>query len=198
MKIDVTTEELIEYGLDIDQYILCMCLYSGETTTLINYYGSFGPIGIHKLEYLIERKLIRSVSNSFSLSNLRLNEEIFLQILKREPIAKWISEWYDIWPKGVKSGGYYVRTDEKGCQAKMIKFMKRNPLFTKEIILEGTRRYIYQKSLGGYDYIMLAPNFIEKDGVSMLAGECENVLNEVIPNNRPKIVQGSLFGDREL
>jgi hypothetical protein len=108
-----------------------------------------------------------------------------------------MDKWFDLWPKGVKSGGYYVKTDSNGCKTKLTKFIKRNPQYTKEIIMQATERYLFVKSLDGYDYTTLAPNFIEKNGVSMLAGECEDILNNV-KTSEPEIVQGELFGGNEL
>jgi len=198
MIFEVSTEDLIAYGIDLEQYMLCMGLYTKSDDNMMRYYGTYGPLSRVKIEILIERKLVRSVStSSLSYSNLRLNEELFLKLLGIETINSWIKEWFELWPQGVKSGGYYIRTDEKGCHVKLTRFTKKYPKYTKEIILEATRRYLSQRSLESYEYTKLAPNFIDQHGVSILAGECENVLNN-IETQRPRIVQGDLFGSNEL
>jgi hypothetical protein len=198
MTIDISIEQLIAYGLDIEQYTLCMALYCGEEIEMRKYIDTFGIISRTKIEPLIERKLIRTVSSiSLSYTNLRLDDDLFLKLLGRRSISEWMHDWFMLWPEQVRSGGYPVRTDERGCKQKLIKFMKRNPKYTEEIIMAATQRYIVQRSLASYEYMKLAPNFIELHGVSMLAGECENLLSNT-ETERPKIVQGELFGNNEL
>jgi len=198
MNIEIKTDQLISYGLTIEQYLLCMFLYRGLNEESKTYYKTFGTIDRGLIDILFDRKILRSVSiNSYSIDNLRINEENFLKLLKIEPVSSWMEKWFNLWPKGIKSGGYYVKTDSHGCKTKLIKFIKNNPQYTKDIIMEATERYLFTKSLDGYDYTSLAPNFIEKNGVSMLAGECENVLNN-ISTPKPEIVQGELFGGNEL
>jgi hypothetical protein len=198
MKLTVSIEQLLSYNLDIEQYMLCTALYTGDEIEMRKYIDAFGTLAKSKFEALIERKLIRTVSvNSFIYSNLRLNDDLFLELMGQKSVSEWIHDWFLLWPEGIKSGGYYIRTDEKGCKQKLIKFMKRNPQYGSDIIMNATQRYIFQRSLAGYEYTKLAPNFIELHGVSMLAGECENVLNNR-ETERPKIVQGELFGSNEL
>lgn len=198
MTIDVSIEQLISYNLDIEQYMLCLALYTGEEVEMRKYVDTFGAISRYKIEPLIERKLIRSVStSSLAYSNLRLDEKNYLELLGKKPISAWMHDWFNLWPKGIKSGGYLIRTDENGCKTKLIRFMKHNPKYTEDIIIEATKRYLFQRSLDGYEYTKLAPNFVELHGVSMLAGECENILNNQV-TEKPKIVQGDLFGSNEL
>jgi len=184
--------------LDVEQYMLCMALYSGTKEEMTKYFSAFGPISRTRIEPLLDRKLIRSVStSSLAFDNLRLDEKSFLELQKIESVSKWYDQWFELWPVGVKTGGYYVRTDQQGCKTKLSKFVKKYPQYTKDVIMEATQRYLFQRSLHGYEYTKLAPNFIEQHGVSVLAGECENVLNNTV-TERPNIIQGDLFGGNEL
>lgn len=115
-----------------------------------------------------------------------------LSITSRYKVA-WIEEWYDLFPKGVKSGGYYVRTSIKSCDKRMFKFLTDNPAFTKNIILEATKIYVEQMKVNNYSMMKLAPNFIYKDGMSMLSGCCDAYV-EGVNNNQDTYSNDNTFG----
>ena len=116
------------------------------------------------------------------LDNIGLSNEIKItekgKSLFREPKKVDISffpEWYDLWPSGVRSGSYYVRSGEDDCKKKMIKFVEKHPQFTKETIMKATNNYLNRMAAKGFEYMQLATNFINKGGVSTLAAECEAI-----------------------
>ena len=84
----------------------------------------------------------------------------------------------DLFPKGVRSGGYLVRATESSCKSKLKKFKRKYPEFDDKIILKATQEYVRSKQRDAYNHMKLAPYFIEKDGVSMLAAECELLLDD--------------------
>lgn len=86
----------------------------------------------------------------------------------------WMEEWYSLFPKGVKSGGYAVRSGLNTCRTKMFKFLKRNKI-SKDIIITATKLYIKNMEKQNYSYMQLAKYFIEKDGGSELESYCEQV-----------------------
>jgi len=88
----------------------------------------------------------------------------------------FVDEWFDIFPKNIKSGNFYIRTDKKDCLKKLGKFMTNYPEYSKEVILEATKRYVKTCANSGYRYMKLAPYFIYKDNMSMLEGYCQQVL----------------------
>ena len=92
-------------------------------------------------------------------------------------VDTWIQEWCDLFPKGVKSGGYYIRSNKEDCLKKMIKFIKTRK-YSKSIIMKATSNYIERKARENYAYMMKAEYFIEKDGMSALATEIANVGEE--------------------
>ena len=136
-------------------------------------------IDVHSLE---ERGWIKINKNkNGTLSSILLNNKTFNFFSKKEiNCESWIEEWRNLFPSGVKSGGYSVRGDKQGILKKMKDFMKNNPKFTKEIIFKATENYINTKKKDGYNYMKLAHYFIQKDGVSELASLCEELMDNKI------------------
>lgn len=85
-----------------------------------------------------------------------------------------VEEYRKLFPKGVKSGGYYVSGDKKACQIKLKRFLKKYD-FSEEEILKATSAYVQRMAEQGYQYMQLAHFFIEKNGVSNLAAECDQL-----------------------
>jgi hypothetical protein len=92
-------------------------------------------------------------------------------------LDKLAKEFRDLFPKGVRSGGYLVRGSESSCKTKLKRFKKKYPEFDDKTIIKATKQYVMSKQREGYNHMKLAPYFIEKDGVSMLAAECEALLD---------------------
>ena len=125
------------------------------------------PNGVKKDKYKISSY---SITDKF-LKNFELKK-------KENPndVDNWIDEWYDIFPKGVKSGGgKYARTGKKSCLKKLKMFIKEHPEFTKENIITATNNYIEDREKNNFAYISTAPLFIYKDGASSLEGWCDSL-----------------------
>lgn len=93
----------------------------------------------------------------------------------------FVDEWFELFPKGIKSGNFYVKTDKKDCFKKLGKFMTNYPEYNKEVILEATKMYVRSCANQGYKYMKLAPYFIYKDDMSALEGYCQQLLNGYTP-----------------
>lgn len=89
-------------------------------------------------------------------------------------IADWIEQWCELWPKGVKSGGYYVKPNKQDALSNMQKFFKKYK-FTKDQVFEATGNYLKQQEAKHWDYTMLGAYFIMKNGMSQLANYCGNL-----------------------
>lgn len=124
------------------------------------------PITIEDIENLIKKELVETVG-SLAFNDLRLGKSFTDNL-------DWFETWWELWPIGVKSGGYYVKGDKAGCRSKLLRFIQKRPQFTQDNILNATQNYISRMRSHGYRGMQLASNFIEKNGVSVLAGECEN------------------------
>lgn len=92
-----------------------------------------------------------------------------------EDLEDFVEQYRRLFPPNIKTSGYPVRGDKKGCQKKMKMFLKNYPEYNQEHVLKATRNYINEMKYKGYQCMMLAHNFIKKDDVSMLASFCENL-----------------------
>lgn len=197
-------KKLLNHNIDFQCYVLLYSLYINDKSIVVMYNDVepyTGSMGIQQMIHLgyISRREIKESSNTwqdFLQDNLKLTDlgiSTFFkdsdsstpsnETLTNNYKVAWIEEWYNLFPKGVKSGGYYIRTSIKDCDKKMFKFLNDNSGFTKNIILEATKHYITDMSRQNYSMMKLAPNFIYKDGVSMLSGACEAYV-EAINNNQ--------------
>lgn len=89
----------------------------------------------------------------------------------------FIDAFRELFPKGIRSGGYLVKGSKGGCVRKMKKFLDTHPEYSQEVILKATKAYVDRKSKEGWKFMSLAHNFIEKDSVSQLEVECENIMS---------------------
>lgn len=190
MKFEVDMERLVDYGLPLNQYFLCQVLYQQDNKILNFYMEQFGKV-VNKEDF---DKLItdgylgmHDESKGYVFSNIYITKQFIDRFVEKpkaskvsgESIEDWIDIWYNLFPKGVKSGGYLVRSDKHGCIVKMKKFMKRYPQFTKEIILKATSDYLDYYRMKNWAYVTLAHYFLFKNDTSILAGQCEMILDKI-------------------
>lgn len=130
---------------------------------------------------------ISPVNEAISFDNLEVTPrgKFIVNDLEVKPIEEakpsntidWMEEWYALFPKGLKSGGYPVRSGLTGCRNKMFKFLRKHK-FNKEVIINATKLYLKEMEKQNYTYISLAHYFIEKDGKSILEAFCEQVIDK--------------------
>lgn len=101
-------------------------------------------------------------------------------------IQKLTEEYLELWPKGVKSMGRYVRASEEDITNLLDKFLRKykKQKFTKDTILEATKKYIEEKRKVNWSYITCSDYFISKNNVSMLAGYCTNLGTKQISDKK--------------
>jgi hypothetical protein len=211
-QLQLLIKKLLNNGIDFQEYILLYSLHTKDTDIICDYHD-IEPYTSYILTNLTNKQLIsRIVENNRSISledlysnNLRLTskgELIFKEFVKSAPSNEklvpykvaWIEEYYDLFPKGIKSGGFYVRSSIQDCSNKMFKFLNDNPQFTKDIILEATKSYIKDCEARNYDKMKLAPYFIVKDGTSMLSGYCEAYVQGINDNQDTYKISNDLEG----
>ena len=86
---------------------------------------------------------------------------------------KFVDNFRRLFPSGVTTGGYYVRSSSTDCSKKLMLFMKEYPQYDRDIILQATKAYVDRYRTQAYKYIKTASYFISKDKTSVLAAECE-------------------------
>jgi hypothetical protein len=100
--------------------------------------------------------------------------------INMENPTKWIQGWCNLFPEGVRSGGYNVRSKPEECIKKMQNFCKQHPDYTEKIIFEATIAYLKEQYTKGWEYTKVASYFISKLGQpSLLEQYCERILQGV-------------------
>lgn len=128
------------------------------------------------LEILARKKHIK-VESTLSIKYPKISiQGLALNLLDvGNDMDSLVNEFREIFPSGIKSGGYLVRGDKEGCKRKLKKFKSKYPEYSNTQILEATKKYVREKQLEGWKFMQLAHYFIEKDGNSSLAAYCENL-----------------------
>lgn len=196
----VPVQEIILSKLPIQIYII-LCLISIDAEDIARLYEKeVEPISIELWKKMIEDGWVIFLDldegSEISLETIYPSRKFFNFINGNDP-KNWMDEWMDLWPSGVKSGSYYVKTDKNGCIRKMRKFNRIYPQYSKKLIMDATKEYITRLKYGDYKYMKIAPYFIEKDGISVLAGECDALLNKMTENDKNEIMEDR-FGETEF
>lgn len=192
MTIEFNLNEINESKISLNGYFICYCIYHNRKDLILDYIKNHTGFNIQDVKELEDNGWIKIINKSEKIifENLQIEEKFRIFVEKKDkPEKDWINEWLEMFPKGVKSGGYYIKTDLNGCRKKMRKFTSTHPEYTKETIIKATQNYINRCEHNGYQYMKIAPYFIEKDGVSMLAGECEAIITNIDEYNNDNIKQ---------
>lgn len=123
--------------------------------------------------YLEARGFIKITGDGLKEVSIRdLGLELIGQS-KSDSIIELANKIRDLFPVGVKSGGYPVRSSVVDIADKLRKFFKKHKSYTQEQVIEATTKYVNRKKNEGYSYMQKAVFFIEKDGMSTLASEID-------------------------
>lgn len=104
----------------------------------------------------------------------------FLKLLPKEEqkindLQGLVDAYMNLFPKGVKSGGYYVRSDATSIENAFKRFFKKYTKTTKEQILLATNNYISECKKNNWQYMKCADYFIMKTDKSTLAAYIANI-----------------------
>lgn len=190
MKFEVDVERLVDEGISLNQYFLLQLVYQQDSKILNYYLEQFGVFTSQKdFDNLINNEYLglQDPKRGFVFSNLFITKRFIDRFIEKEKRSKlekevvedWIDLWYSLFPKGVKSGGYLIRSDKNGCLSKMKKFCREYPDFTKEIILKATSDYLDYYRMRNWNFVSLAHYFVRKNDTSILAGQCEMILDKI-------------------
>lgn len=194
MQFDVDVDKLIDVGISIQDYLLCQFVCSNEKKSFDYYLEQFDKFfSKESIDNLIEKGLIELEEEKlgYRFSNIKVTNtfiDIFIDPIKLKKAPRsnsntdsieWFKEWYELWPRGIKSGGYPVRGDRKGCLKKLTKFVNEHPEFDKDIIIKATKDYIEASRMRNYQMMRLAHYFVYKDGMSTLASYCETIQEKI-------------------
>lgn len=197
MRFDVDVDKLIDTGLSINDLLFCHFVCSNEKKLFDFYVEQFNRFfDKGSIDRLIELGYLEldEPNRGYIFSNIKASDLFITNFIEEDQIKlkkatktksnneiDWFEEWYSLWPRGIKSGGYPVKGDRKGCLKKLDKFIKEYPEFGKDIIIKATKDYIDASRLKRYAYMKLAHFFIYKDNMSTLASYCE-LIKEKLEN----------------
>lgn len=190
-ELKVSVEWLMDLKMSVESYLLLWCMRYKKEDLLSKYIVECGKLTTDFLDKLVQQEYIKAEKDSngkYFLSTMSITDK-GIALFPEQIVgpSEWINQWFDLWPKGVKSGGFYLKTDKNACLKKMEKFCKDHPEYTKGIIIGATKKYLDSLRIKGYEYCKLAPYFISKDGMSMLEGYCADLKNSVGNVNTTRI-----------
>lgn len=180
LKIQVEAEKLAELQLTPNQYCLAYLIHYKEK----DQFKMFKTLYKKELHFK-EDLLTLATKNYLKTSNNDFTKIVFDEstiegiFSSEETISDWdifVEKFRDLFPTGIKSGGFYVKGSSKDCSKKLNLFIKEYK-FNEETILKATENYVKRSRTKGYSYMKLAVYFILKDKISVLASECEVVLS---------------------
>jgi len=122
-------------------------------------------IDIYYKRLKLTEKAKKIIENIESMLNNN-SEKIVNPILKKETVEDWIDEYRYKWAKNNKMLKSNAIGNKQTCISKMTEFMKTNPQYTKDVILQATERYIDDFLIQhNYDptYLITAPYFIKRE-----------------------------------
>ncbi len=188
VKFLISLKKLLAYGISAEEYFVLYLLTMKEKWKLGRYIDETNVDVTDALASLLELGYLDMINNdgNIEISNVISNgksKDIIQNSTALEDIDDWFDEWYDLWPKGIKSGGYYIRSGKLGTKTRMKSFIQKYPEYTKDQIIKATKSYMMEQTIQGFTHTKLAHYFIEKEGVSTLAAECENLDGRVESEN---------------
>tara|TARA_R110000868_G_scaffold165117_2_gene398058 strand:- start:364 stop:804 length:441 start_codon:yes stop_codon:yes gene_type:complete len=101
-------------------------------------------------------------------------------------INDFIKNWSQLW-HGKKADGYYLAQPPKENLSRMMVFMRENPEFSPEVIMEATKRYIEEKEASGYQYCKKSNKFIADTDGSVMYAYCVAVMNGDNNNSNERV-----------
>jgi len=198
MKILIDTDLLLEKEITIEEYCLSALINDGDDGFFqLARYNAVFPLNKESIisaqkKGLVNFSLTYNDGDDITMYTLVPSNE-FEHVTEKEHVSSWIEEWRELWPRGVKSGGYRVKSSLMEITTKMKIFTNRYP-YSKDIIMEATKNFLERKAMENFAYIKLAKYFILKDGESTLADECEAVLEDIYSPIKTTIS----YGEAEL
>lgn len=140
-------------------------------------------------------KTLNSISTDIKIEEIEIVKSLKELYLKptmsnmKAAAAKWITDYRDLFPKGMNPNGYPFKGDKKGCINNMAKFLYNYPEFNnKELILKATKCYLEQKKKDDYAYIAMADRFIWKNDMSTLASYCEQIKEGTLKDGKRNVI----------
>lgn len=163
-------------NIPIQYFLLFNMLVSEDVNedTIKNFIQQNNSLKENVYRYLETLGIIKIIGDGYKDISIRpLGIELIGENVV-DNILETASKIRELFPKGVKSGGKLVKSAEGDIANKLRKFFKKYK-YSQEQVLQATKNYVESKRKEGWSFMQTAAYFIEKDGVSNLAAECDNL-----------------------
>jgi hypothetical protein len=130
------------------------------------------PYNKAELELLQHNGFIKITSGDYDFALLEKSETFFGK--KLDSLSELAEKLIEIYPQGVKSGGYTVRGSKVDVIDKLRKFFKKHK-YTQEQVIQAIQKYVDRKREENWAYMQGLIFFIEKNGSSNLAAEIDGM-----------------------
>jgi len=127
------------------------------------------------LESLEERGYIKITGNGIRDFSLRDRGREVFENVETDSVVELATKFRELFPRGIYSGGAPIRSSLIEITDKLRKFLKKYN-YTHDQILKATANYIRRKEAQNWNFAQRAVYFIEKDKISTLAAECDNLI----------------------
>lgn len=185
---EIKIDDLVNYELTPNQYVLLNIIYSNNEVEYISYLDiDRQDILRHDLYVLYKKDYILNHSTTnytFKFSELEITQKgidvidkkVVRAVKTNDDFDAFVNEYYNLWPEKIHSGNYLVKSGLKTCKEKMLRFVKEYK-YDRDTIIKATKEYINICRKNNYCYMKTAYYFIKKDSESILQTYCEQVLS---------------------
>lgn len=125
-----------------------------------------------ELSLLQDHGFIKIISDKNDFIFLEKGESLFGK--KLDSLSELADKLIQIFPQGIKSGGYPVRGSKVDVTDKLRKFFKKHK-YTHDQVIQATQKYVDRKREDNWAYMQRLVYFIEKDNTSNLAAEIDGM-----------------------
>lgn len=184
----IVKEEYLKKNLKIVDVVLLNCILRKEYK-LLDYLLKNDSVCTISMNLLKKRGIVIIAGNEHYVTSKEIKGMLLGSEAESIKVTDLVDQYRDLFPKGTNRDGYPYKGDKQGCVKKMNRFIKLNPEFTPDVILQATQKYINEKRKDNFNYMHLAHYFIEKNGVSALSAFCEQILEGGDNGNFTNIIE---------
>ena len=178
----LSNEEILELDITPNQYFIAWCIHEQRKDLFEKLLQIDNEDKVKNDLWKLSRKEYINCElcevNTFDFSLMKVQKLFDKKTENTFNFHTFASQLYDLFPKGIKSGGYPVRSGFSDFEKKLKKYIDTHKEHNVDIIRKAFELYIEQSRRNNWQFMKLAGYFILKDGVSTLESLCEEVINK--------------------
>lgn len=158
MVITLNPDKIYDNQVSLDEFYFLLQHYLSDDNIRIK-------LSENSIKKLSDKGFIKLFENKIIIRPLFINT--FKEFIPEINSDNWIEDWRNLFPV-IKISSRPAKGSKQNVIKKMMNFVKNNPNYTKEDIINVTKMYLFEKKKQNYKYMQCADYFIEKNGVSTL------------------------------